>query len=275
MQLIINTLNTLFKPAKSANILSMIERGELILLFADPARNYLVKVNDKRFHTDKGYIELSSIKEKSFGDSVKTNLGEQFYILKPALNDLIMKIRRETQIIYPKDIGIILLKSGIYPGAKIIECGTGSGSLTIALSTFVQPSGKIYTYEKRKKFLENSKKNIERYGLEKYVEFKEKDITDKFDETDIDFVMIDIGSPWKLIDAAYKSLKPSGRFATICPTFEQLTETVFTLEEKGFINTEALEVLVRRILVRRGKTRPEQRIPSHTGFLVFATKCTQ
>ncbi len=257
---------------KSANILSMIKDNELILLYNDAKRNFLVKVSDKRFHTDKGHIELSLLKDKNFGDTVKTNLNEQFYILKPCLNDLIMKIRRETQIIYPKDVGMILLKSGIFPGAKVVECGTGSGGLTIAIATFIQPTGRIYTYEKRKKFLENSKKNIEKYGLDKYVEFKVKEIEGRFDETDVDFVMIDIGSPWKLIDAAYKSLKPAGRFATICPTFEQLTQTVFSLEEKGFVNIETLEILTRRILVRKGKTRPEQRIPSHTGFLVFATK---
>ena len=84
--------------------------------------------------------------------------------------------------------------------------------------------------------------------------------------------MIDIGSQWELIDAAYKSLKGGCRLATICPTFEQLSRTVFTLEDKGFINIESMEILVRRILVRRGKSRPEQRMPSHTGFLVFATK---
>ena len=85
-------------------------------------------------------------------------------------------------------------------------------------------------------------------------------------------MMIDIGSPWELIDAANKSLKGGARLASICPTYEQLTKTVFSLEEKGFVNIETMEVLVRKILVRRGKTRPEQRMPSHTGWLVFGTK---
>jgi tRNA (adenine57-N1/adenine58-N1)-methyltransferase len=84
--------------------------------------------------------------------------------------------------------------------------------------------------------------------------------------------MIDIGSQWELIEAAYKSLRAGARLASICPTFDQLTKTVFTLEEKGFTNIESVEVLLRRILVRRGKTRPEQRMPSHTGWLVFASK---
>ena len=84
--------------------------------------------------------------------------------------------------------------------------------------------------------------------------------------------MIDIGSQWELIDAAYKSLKGGCRLASICPTFEQLTKFVFALEDKGFVNIETMEILLRKILVRRGKTRPEQRMPCHTGWLVFATK---
>jgi len=130
----------------------------------------------------------------------------------------------------------------------------------------------VYSYERNEEFLKNAKKNLEKNGLDKYVEFNHLEVTDDFPQKEVDFVMIDIGSPWDLIDAARKSLKGGHRLATICPTFEQLTRTVFTLEEKGFINIETMEILLRRILVRRGKTRPEQRMPSHTGWLVFATK---
>ena len=250
----------------------MIKEDSLILLYKDHQRNYLIKVKKGRFHTDKGFIDLEALVNKEYGQAIETNLGEKFYILQPDLYNLVMKVNRKTQIIYPKDIGLILLKSGIYPGARAIECGTGSGSLTTALANFLRPEGCVYSYERRKEFLDNSKKNLEKYGLDKWVVFKEKEITQEFDEQNVDFVMIDIGSPWELIDASYKALKPSGRFATICPSFEQLTETVFTLEEKKFVDIETVEILVRRILVRKGKTRPEQRICSHTGFLVFATK---
>ncbi len=250
----------------------MIKEGETILLYKDKQRNYLIKVDNKEFHTDKGVIDLSKVKEKEIGQSIETNLGEKFYILKPSLWEKIMKIDRKTQIIYPKDTGVILLKSGIFPGARVIECGTGSGGLTLALANFVRPYGKVFSYERNKEFLENAKKNVKKTGLNQYVEFKLKEVKEKFEEDNIDFVMVDIGSPWELIPASYKALKPGGRFATICPSFEQLTKTVFSLEEGGFTHIESLEVLTRKILVRRGKTRPEQKIPSHTGFLVFASK---
>jgi len=250
----------------------MIKEGDLILLYKDSNRNYLIKITNVRFHTDKGFIDLKEIIGKNFGQIVKTNLDENFYILKPTLYELVMKLKRQTQIIYPKDIAIILTKVTIWPGARAIEAGTGSGALTCALATFVKPEGKIYSYERRKDFLENARKNIEKNNLKDWVELKHKEVIDEFDEKDVDFVMIDIGSPWELIDAAYMSLKPGYRLATICPSFEQLIRTVLALEEKGFTHIETLEVLTRRILVRQNRTRPEQKIPSHTGFLVFASK---
>lgn len=253
----------------------MIKENDLVLLYRDAHRNYLIRVRRDKFHTDKGFIDLSEIIGKDLGESIETNTGEKFYLLRPTLQDLIMRIRRETQIIYPKDIGIILLKSGIFPGAIVIEVGTGSGALTTALANFVRPTGKVYSYEARKEFLENAMRNVERNGLGEWVEFKNREVTSSFDEEEVDFIMIDIGSPWELIPAARKSLKRGARLATICPTFEQLTHTVFSLEDMGFVNIEALEVITRKILVRRGKTRPVQRIPSHTGFLVFASKTSQ
>ena len=250
----------------------MIEQGDLVFLYHDEKSNFLIKAEDRTFHTDKGLIKLNTLVNKNFGDKVETNTEASFYLLKPYLYELIMKVKRKTQILYPKDIGMILTRAHIFPGAKVIESGIGSGALTTALANFVRPNGKVYSYERNEEFLENAKKNLEKNGLDKYVEFNHLEVTDDFPQKEVDFVMIDIGSPWELIDAAYKSLKGGHRLATICPTFEQLTKTVFTLEEKGFINVETMEILLRRILVRRGKTRPEQRMPSHTGWLVFATK---
>ncbi|MCM8823732.1 MAG: tRNA (adenine-N1)-methyltransferase [Candidatus Omnitrophica bacterium] len=250
----------------------MIREGDLVLLYRDNQRNYLLKINKDRFHTDKGFIDTTDIIGKNFGDKITTNLNEEFYILKPTLYDLTMKVKRQTQIIYPKDIGIILMKANIFSGARIIEVGSGSGALTSALANFVRPNGKVYSYERNKIFFENTRKNLEKNNLLEWVELKNKEVIDSFDEEDVDFVMIDIGSPWELIPPAYKSLKAGYRLSTICPSFEQLTKTVAKLEETGFTNIEAMEILTRRILLKKGITRPEQRIPSHTGFLIFASK---
>ncbi|MDD5194375.1 MAG: tRNA (adenine-N1)-methyltransferase [Candidatus Omnitrophica bacterium] len=250
----------------------MIAEGDLVFLYKDERRNYLIKVQGGQLHTDLGYFDLKSLIGKEFGSYIETNLGHAFYILKPYLYEMVMKIKRKTQILYPKDIGTIITRANIFPGARVIECGSGSGSLTTALANFVRPGGKVYSYDRSEEFSNNAKKNVERYGLNEWVEFKLREVIEEFDEKEVDFVMIDIGSQWDLIDAAYKSLKGGCRLASICPTFEQLTRFVFTLEEKGFTNIESMEVLVRKILVRKGKTRPEQQMPSHTGWLVFASK---
>ncbi|MBP7087926.1 MAG: tRNA (adenine-N1)-methyltransferase [Candidatus Omnitrophica bacterium] len=250
----------------------MINKDDLVFLYNDERLNFLLKVGEKTFHTNKGFLKIADIIGKEFGEKIETNLGASFYLLKPYLYEMIMKTKRKTQILYPKDIGMILVRANIYPGAKVIESGSGSGALTTALANFVRPDGKVYSYEKNEEFLENARNNLKKNGLIDWVEFKHREVIDSFDEKEVDFVMIDIGSPWDLIDAAYASLKGGSRLATICPSFEQLTKTVFTLEEKKFINIESMEIHLRRILVRKGKTRPEQRMPSHTGWIIFATK---
>ncbi|MBD3263881.1 MAG: methyltransferase [Candidatus Omnitrophica bacterium] len=250
----------------------MIKEKELVFLYYDDKRNFLTKVSEKSLHTDKGFIKLGDLKGKRFGEKIETNLGIPFYILRPYLYEMIMKVKRKTQILYPKDIGMILTRANIFPGAKVIEAGIGSGALTTALANFIRPTGKVYSYEKNEDFLKNAMRNLSKNGLDEWVEAKCRQVTDEFDEKEVDFVMIDIGSPWDLIDAAHKSLKGGSRLATICPTFEQLTSTVFKLQDTGFVNIECMEILLRRILVRQGRTRPEQKMPSHTGWLVFATK---
>jgi tRNA (adenine57-N1/adenine58-N1)-methyltransferase len=253
----------------------MIQEGELINLYHNEQRKYLLKVKHAQFHTDKGFIDLTAIIGKNFGEKIVSNLGYNFYILKPTLEQLVMKVKRHTQIIYPKDIGIILTKATIFPGAKIIEAGSGSGAFTSAAAYYIRPNGKIYSYEQRRDLFENAKQNIEKNNLTPWVEISNKKIENNFEQKNADFILIDIGSPWELIRAAYQSLKAGHKLATICPSFEQLSKTVFTLGQEGFTDIETLEVLTRRILVRPNRTRPEQRMPSHTGFLVFATKISQ
>jgi tRNA (adenine57-N1/adenine58-N1)-methyltransferase len=249
----------------------MIKTGDLIILF-DGKTKFLVKVGADKFHGNHGYIELEELAGKEFGDEVKTHLGYSFVILCPVLEDLTMKVKRESQIVYPKDIGIIMLKSGVFPGAKVLEVGTGSGSLTIAFANFVRPDGKVITYERRVDFVELAKGNLQKAGLEKFVEFKNQDVKSKLKEKNADFVMLDLPNPWDIIPHVRDSLKGGKRICCLLPTIDQVMEAVFYLEKNKFTAIETVEIWLRKILVRKGKTRPEQNMPSHTAYLIFGTK---
>jgi tRNA (adenine57-N1/adenine58-N1)-methyltransferase len=250
----------------------MINVGDLILLWRDERHSYVMKAQKGRFHCDHGFIDTESFIGKNYGDCVNTSLGTNFFLLKPPLYEQIMNLKRKTQIIYPKDIGFILMKAHIFPGAICIESGIGSGALTTAMANFVRPTGKVHSYERNIDFLNNAKKNLEKHGLTEYVEFNNMEISTEYPQKNADFVMIDIGSQWDLVPAAYNSLKGGRVMCAICPTFDQLTQTVFKMEEVGFVNIETVEIQVRRILVRRGRTRPEQHMPCHTGWLIFGYK---
>lgn len=252
---------------------SVIEEGGYVLLYLDHGRKWLVRVSEgKEFHTHKGLIRLGDLIGKRYGSSISSSLGERFLALKPTLYDLIMKAERPTQIMYPKDIGLELLMLGVGPGKRVIEIGTGSGSLTMALANAVRPSGMVFTYEARGEFIEIAKRNLSRAGLLDYVTFREADAKAGLEEEAVDAVAVDIGDPWEVVPSAEEALVGGGCIAVFCPTINQVERTVASLAEGRFANIETYECLLREILVRPGKTRPSTRMIGHTGYLTFARR---
>ncbi|MEO0132044.1 MAG: tRNA (adenine-N1)-methyltransferase [candidate division WOR-3 bacterium] len=252
----------------------MFNTGDTILLYHNERANYLITLQDKGFFaTHKGNIPYAELRTKSFGDIIYTHLGVPFYILRPTLADLALKVRRTTTIIYPKDAGLMLLKNFIYPGARVIEAGTGSGALTMILANFVRPNGKVYSYERRQDFSENAQENIKRVGLSEYVEFYISDIEkDGFIQTDVDAVFLDLPEPWIAIRHAYNALKGGHSIVSLSPNVEQIKKTKAVMELEGFVRIKVVEVWERELLVRITGTRPIERMVSHTGYLIFAQK---
>jgi tRNA (adenine57-N1/adenine58-N1)-methyltransferase len=252
----------------------MLKAGELVLFYHSDRAKYLLAVQEKgSFSTHKGNISFAEVMQKDFGDVVTTQMGTPFYILKPTLADLSMKVHRTTTIIYPKDAGLMVLQSFVFPGARVIECGTGSGALTIILANFIRPNGKVYSYEARQEFSDNAKANVKRVGLVDYVEFFCADIEKEgFKQTDIDAVFIDLPEPWNAIKPAYEALKGGHSFVSLSPNTEQVRKTKAVLELEGFIRIKVVEILERELLVRITGTRPTERMISHTAYLVFAQK---
>jgi len=251
----------------------LIEEGKDIFLYMDRKRTYLVKVEaGKSFHTHKGYIQLGDLIGKEYGTRIASSMGIEFVALKPTLRDHIFKTSRRTQISYPKDISLIIMYSGIGPGSRVVEAGTGTGALTSAIAHYVKPSGRVYTYEIRQEFQKNAKKNLERAGLLDYVELKEGDITAGIEEKDLDAVILDMATPWLVVPHAYTALKGSGVLVSFSPTIDQVVKVVEALAEYGFVGDETVETLIRFMQVERGKTRPETVMTGHTGYLTFARK---
>jgi tRNA (adenine57-N1/adenine58-N1)-methyltransferase len=225
------------------------------------------------FHTHKGYLKLDELIGKEYGEPIKSSMGIYFTTLKPSLTDYIMKSSRNTQIIYPKDAALIVMFSGIGPGSRVVESGTGTGSLTTALAHYVGPTGKVYTYELRSEFQKNAAKNLERSKLIDRVEMKSGDVTlTGYEERDVDAVILDLATPWLVVPHAYEALRPSGVIVSFSPTIDQVVKTTEALRENNFVFIETIECLMRSMQVERGKTRPNTMMTGHTGYITHARK---
>jgi len=253
--------------------LEKIDKGAQILLYFDNRRKWLVSViEDKQFHTHKGILDLEKIIGLGYGESIESSLGYKFWILKPNSCDILSAFNRPTQIIYPKDAGLIILKLGITSGKKIIEAGTGSGSLTSIMAQIVKPNGLIYTYDINKKFLSIAKKNVKKANAINYVKFVNEDAREGFKQSNVDAVMLDLADPWNVVPCAYNSLKGGNPLASFSPTINQVEKTVSALKENGFINIESIECFMREMHIEKGRSRPMSRMIAHTGYITFANK---
>lgn len=249
----------------------IISQGDHVLLYSEK-KKWLLKVDDRQFHTHRGIINLTELVGKYYGEHVKSSLNYKFVLLKPTIHDYVMNLLRLTQIIYPKDIGLIVQYLDISPGKNVLEIGSGSGALTISIANLIRPHGHLYTYEIRNKFAEIVQKNIKKAGLETYVTIRNRDAKNGIEEKEIDAVTIDVGDPWELIPIVSNSLRPGFPLCSFSPTINQVEKTVTCLQSLNFVDISSLECLVRDIRVETGKTRPETRMIGHTGYLTFARR---
>lgn len=250
-----------------------VKAGDNVLVYLTSKKKWLVRAKaDEKLHTHLGYIDLGSVIGKEYGSSVETSLGERLWILKPTIVDLILKAERRTQIVYPKDLGMVVAMTGISSGAIVVEAGTGSGALTTFIANLVKPEGHVFSYEIRPEFIEIAKRNIDRAGLSNFVTIKQADAKKGFDEKDVDAVIIDVGDPWTLVRVAWEALKGGGIIASVSPTMNQVEKLVSELIDAGFVSIESLELMLRGLEARIGMTRPSMRMIGHTAYLTFARK---
>jgi tRNA (adenine57-N1/adenine58-N1)-methyltransferase len=186
--------------------------------------------------------------------------------------ELFRKLARGPQIITLKDAAIISAFTGISPGDLVVDAGAGSGFLAIYMGNLVRPSGKVVSYEKRTDFAKLAQRNVEKAGLGKYVEIKEKDIFEGIDEHDVDVITLDMPEPWHAIKRAKKSLKEGGYLVSYVPSVEQVKNFVLECEKEGLNHEKTVECSLREMQVKERGTRPQSKGLMHTGYLTFVRK---
>ena len=223
-------------------------------------------------HTHRGIIKHDDLVGLRWGSQLFSHMGSPFFLLQPMIGDLLMNLPRNTQILYPKEIGFLLTTMGIGPGQRVLEAGTGSGSMTIALAYTVGKGGKVYSYERRPEFQALAKKNIERLGLQDQVEFKLGDIENGFAERDVDALFLDVPNPYDYIPQVREALKLGGFFGSLVPTTNQASRLIQNLQFNKFAFLEMCEVMLRYYKTEPTRLRPTDRMVAHTGFLLFGRK---
>ncbi|MDR2892051.1 MAG: tRNA (adenine-N1)-methyltransferase [Deltaproteobacteria bacterium] len=252
----------------------MPEYGQLFILASPRGKRYLRRLEEGQdIHSGDGVISAESIRQAEYGSEVLTHQGVPYRLKRPGLYDLVRGVKRQTQIIYPKDISYICMRLGVGNGTRVIEAGSGSGSLTMALSWFSGERGQVYTYEAREEFYKLCRRNLEWAGVGQNVTQYNRDIAEGFEqsgESAADALFLDVRTPWEYLDQVVRAVKPGAPLAFLLPTVDQVGQLLRGLERGPFDDVEVEELLIRRWKPIADRLRPEDRMIAHTGFLVFA-----
>lgn len=251
--------------------------GEDIILVDPKGEEHLLTLTPgKPFGTHRGNILHDDIIGKPDGTRVWTARGTAYRVFRPTFNQYILNLKRNAQIIYPKDIGPILLWADIFPGATVIEAGVGWGALSIKLLEAIGPGGRLVSYEIREDFAESGKKTISRFlGECPNHEIKVRDIYQGIDETEVDRLVLDLPEPWHVVPHAAEGLVPGGILLSYLPSTLQVKQMVDRIEEQGsFAEPEVFEVIHRPWHVKGQSVRPVQWMFSHSAFIVVTRKTT-
>jgi tRNA (adenine57-N1/adenine58-N1)-methyltransferase catalytic subunit len=248
-----------------------IAAGDLVLLLTAGQKRFLVRmVTGQRLHTHLGIYDHDQLIGIKWGSSLLSTMQQPALVVQPGLTDLMMHLKRGSQIIYPKDAALIVQRLNLRAGSTVIEAGTGSGVLTTALAWSVAPLGTVYTYEVRAETHQLARKNLERVGLLEYVQMFEGSIEGGFAQQDVDALFLDVREPWRYLPQVQEALCSGGFFASLLPTTNQVSDLLLGLEAHSFTDISVEELLLRSYKPVPDRLRPDENMNGHTGFLVFA-----
>lgn len=234
-------------------------------------RHYLIVLRpDAAFHTHAGIIQHNDVIGVLEGSLVKGNTERSFLALRPTLSDVVLKMPRGAQVIYPKDLGTILMQADIGPGMRVLEAGVGSGALSM---TMLRAGALITGYEIREDFAQTALKNVhDMLGTDVSYDVQIRDVTQGIDETDFDRIVLDMPEPWEVVKHAELALRPGGILLAYLPTINQTQLLRETLRQHSFGMEETVEILRRTWHIDGRSVRPDHRMVAHTGFLTSARR---
>jgi tRNA (adenine57-N1/adenine58-N1)-methyltransferase len=249
-----------------------IRAGERVLLVDNKQRRHLVTLSEGgEFHTHAGFVAHNEIIGQSDGCMVRTTRGARLTVVRPTLAEYVLEMPRGAQVIYPKDLGPILVLADVFPGAQILESGVGSGALTLALLRAIGRTGHVTGYEIREDFASRARQNVEGFlGPDVPFDIEIRDVYEGIELEGLDRILLDLPEPWRVVKHAEAALHPGGILLAYLPTIGQVARLREELAESGFGMAESLEVLQRTWHVDGQSVRPDHRMVAHTGFLTHA-----
>lgn len=259
--------------------MTVLQAGDPCLLIDGKGRQFLLKLDaDREFQYHRGTIPHSELIGLDDGSWVESSGGGRLLVLRPRLADYILRMRRGAQVVYPKDIGPILVYADIAPAMTVLEAGTGSGALAMALARAVGPAGRVVSVERRDDHAAFGRKAITRYFGEvpAHLELRIGEVEDSIEEIAPERIVLDVPEPWHAVEAAAAHQPGGGVFCGYLPTVPQVQTLVETLRtSRCYRQIEVIETLMREWNVEGRSVRPEHSMVGHTGFLVFARRATR
>ena len=243
--------------------------GERVLLIDPKQRRYLTTLAAGQiFHTHAGMLAHDDLIGVVEGSEVPASTGRRFLVVRPTLADVVLKMPRGAQVIYPKDLGAILVAADIGPGMRVLEAGVGSGALSMSL---LRAGAQVVGYEIRPDFAKRAMANVAEWiGEDAPYRVVDRDAYEEIEEEDLDRIVLDLPEPWRVLPNAEKSLCPGGILLAYLPTINQVSRLRAEMARSRFALAETSEVLRRTWHVEERSVRPDHRMVAHTGFLTTA-----
>lgn len=254
----------------------VLQDGEQVLLIDQRGRRHLVMLRKgETFHSDRGWVPHDGMIGQADGSWVRTSKGTRYVVLRPTLSEYVLDMPRGAQVIYPKDLAMVMFWADIYPGARVLEAGMGSGALTLALLRAVGPSGRVISYEQREDFARRALANIQlRMGEVTSLAVRLRPVEEGLGEEEpVDRAVFDLPEPWRLVEPVARVLRSGGIFLSYVPTIiqsHQLSEAL--RRHAGYTLVETFETLVRPWNIDGTSVRPFHRMVAHTGFITVARR---